>query len=150
MDSDAGFMTWLGGIRSEQETEKYLAWNLAHWAQFGFGLWVLRDPAQGNALAGRAAIRHLDVEGTDEVELGYGFFPRYWRQGLGTEVARELLRLGTGPLHLSTMVAITRHANVGSRRVLENAGLVYERDVDHDGIPHVLYRWPATRATRPA
>lgn len=145
MDSDPDFMAWLGGVRDAGQTEQYLSWNLGHWAEYGFGLWVLRD-AEGR-LAGRAVIRHLDVDGTDEVELGYGLLPRYWRQGLGTEVARELLRLGTHELHLTTMVAITRHTNIGSQRVLENAGLVYERDVDHDGIPHLLFRWRSSHPT---
>jgi hypothetical protein len=38
------------------------------------------------------------------------------------------------------MVAITTAANLGSQRVLIKAGLVYERDVDHEGVPHQLYR----------
>jgi hypothetical protein len=41
---------------------------------------------------------------------------------------------------LPTLVAITRHANVGSQRVLIKTGLVYERDINHDGVPHLLYR----------
>jgi ribosomal-protein-alanine N-acetyltransferase len=139
MDSDTQFMALLGGTRNEAETEAYMKWNLGHWADYGFGLFVLRD-VQDDRIAGRGAIRHLDVEGTDEVELGYGFFPHYWGRGLATEIAREFLRLGLTALHLPTLVAITRHSNVGSQRVLEKTGLVYQRDIDHDGVPHMLYR----------
>lgn len=138
MDCDADFMALLGGTRDAAQTQAYMDWNLQHWSDHGFGLWILRD-TDGRA-AGRAAIRHLDVEGTDEVELGYGFHPPYWRRGLATEVAKELLRLGRDELRLPTLVAITRHANVGSQRVLEKTGLIYERDIDHQGVPHLLYR----------
>jgi RimJ/RimL family protein N-acetyltransferase len=138
MDSDAEYMALLGGTRTAAETKAYLDFNLQHWDDYGFGLWMLRD--QAGAMAGRCAIRHLDVEGTDEVELGYGFHTRYWRQGLATEIAKELLRLGLEELHLPTMVAITRHSNIGSQRVLIKTGLVYQRDVDHEGVPHLLYR----------
>jgi RimJ/RimL family protein N-acetyltransferase len=139
MDSDPAFMALLGGTRDEPQTLAYMAKNLQHWSDHGFGLWVLRDPHE-TRVAGRAVIRHLDVEETDEVELGYGFHPQYWRRGLATEIARALLRLGREALRLPTLVAITRHANVGSQRVLIKTGLGYERDINHDGVPHQLYR----------
>jgi len=58
----------------------------------------------------------------------------------GAEIARELLRLGREELRRPSIVAITRPDNLGSQRVLVKTGLVYERDVDHEGIPHQLYR----------
>jgi RimJ/RimL family protein N-acetyltransferase len=112
--------------------------NLQHWSDHGFGLWVLRD--QDDRVAGRAVLRHLLVEGTDEVELGYGFHTQYWGRGLATEIAKTLLQLGREELRLPSLVAITRHVNLGSQRVLVKMGLVYERDVDHEGVPHLLYR----------
>ena len=138
MDSDARYMALLGGTRTEAETRAYLARNLKHWEDYGFGLWMLRD--LDGAIAGRCVLRHLEVGGADEVELGYGLHTGYWGRGLATEVARELLRLGRTELGRPSIVAITRHDNLGSQRVLEKAGLVYERDVDHEGVPHVLYR----------
>lgn len=138
MDSDAKYMALLGGTRDEAQTRAYLAKNLAHWDAYGFGLWMLRD-LEGR-IVGRCVLRHLDVEGTDEVELGYGLHTQYWGRGLATEIARELLRLGRSELGRPSIVAITRHDNVGSQRVLEKTGLVYERDVEHDGVPHLLYR----------
>jgi RimJ/RimL family protein N-acetyltransferase len=138
MDSDATYMALLGGARSAAETRVYMARNLRHWDDHGFGLWMLRD-TEGR-MAGRCVLRHLDVEGTDEVELGYGLHTQYWGRGLATEVARELLRLGLVELGRPTIVAITRHDNIGSQRVLVKTGLVYERDVDHEDVPHLLYR----------
>lgn len=138
MDSDPRYMALLGGTRDEAGTRVYLARNLKHWDDYGFGLWMLRD-VEGE-VAGRCVLRHLDVDGTDEVELGYGFHTRYWGRGLATEIAMELLRLGCTVLGRASIVAITTRANVGSQRVLEKTGLVYERDVQHDGVPHLLYR----------
>jgi len=140
MDTNPDYMALLGGVRSEESTRAYLERNLAHWELHSFGLWMLRDAAD-DRMAGRCVLRHLDVEGQDEIELGYGFLPRYWRKGLATEIARELLRLGRTELRAPTLVAITTAPNVGSQRVLLKTGLVYERDVLHDGIPHMLFRW---------
>jgi RimJ/RimL family protein N-acetyltransferase len=139
MDEDDGFMALLGGLRQEPGTKVYLEQNLKHWADHGFGLYMLRD-APTQAVIGRAILRHLDVERVDEIEIGYGFMPEYWGRGLATEVARELVRIGFEQLHLESMVAITTPANVASQRVMTKAGLVYERDIVHAGVPHRLFR----------
>lgn len=138
MDTNPDYMALLGGVRSEAKSRAYIEKNLAHWDRYNCGLWILRDTDR--RVAGRCVLRHQDVEGTDEIELGYGFFPRYWRKGLATEIARELLRLGLEELGAPSVVALTTTPNVGSQRVLVKTGLVYERDILHEGLPHMLFR----------
>lgn len=113
--------------------------NVKHWTDHGFGMWMLRDAASSTVI-GRAILRHLDVEGVDEVEVGYGFMPKYWGQGLATEIARACVRIGRDQLGLGSLVAITRPINVASQRVMLKAGLVDDRDIIHAGIPHLLFR----------
>jgi ribosomal-protein-alanine N-acetyltransferase len=139
MDQDEGFMAHLGGVRDEAASLAYLERNLAHWATHGFGLWMLRDPARG-PLIGRAVLRHLDVNDVDEVEVGYGFYPEYWGRGLATEVARACVRIAREQLGLASVVAVTRPMHSASQRVMLKAGLVYEREIIHEGLPHVLFR----------
>lgn len=138
MDSDAAYMARLGGTRSESQTRDYMARNLKHWDQHNFGLWVLRD--LDGQIAGRCVLRHLDVEGIDEIELGYGLHTPYWGKGLATEVAKELLSLGRSALARDTLVALTRTENLGSQRVLVKTGLALEREIAYDGVPHLLFR----------
>ena len=59
-------MAPLGGVKNETETREYLERNLNHWDAHGFGLWILRERA-GGPVIGRALLRHLDVEGRDEI-----------------------------------------------------------------------------------
>lgn len=139
MDQNELFMAHLGGVRDTAGTTTYLERNLAHWARHGFGLWILSHSGT-RAVVGRAVLRHVDVEGVDEVELGYGFFPEFWARGLATEIARACVGLGRGRLRLRSVVAITHPAHGASQRVLVKAGLGYERDIIHAGLPHVLFR----------
>lgn len=139
MDSDEKMMATLGGIRNPAGTAEYLARNLEHWTEYGFGIWMLRDVESGNML-GRAVLRHLEISGVDEVEVGYGFLPEFWGRGLATEIARACVRIGVEGLRLASLVAITLTTNGGSRRVLEKAGLLYQRDIVHSGLPHALFR----------
>jgi ribosomal-protein-alanine N-acetyltransferase len=139
MDENEQFMARLGGVRDTAGTVAYLEMNVKHWADHGFGMWMLRDAASF-AVIGRAILRHLDVEGVDEVEVGYGFMPDYWGRGLATEIALECVRLGFDPLGFRSLVAITTPDNLASQRVMTKTGLVYERDIVHAGTPHVLFR----------
>jgi ribosomal-protein-alanine N-acetyltransferase len=139
MDQDEQFMANLGGVRDEAGTERYLGWNLAHWSEHRFGLWMLRERATG-VMIGRAVLRHLEVEGVDEVETGYGFLPEFWGRGLATEVARACLDIGHDQLGLMSIVAITLPTNTASQRVLHRAGLEYEREIVHGALVHLLFR----------
>jgi RimJ/RimL family protein N-acetyltransferase len=146
MDQDDLFMAGLGGVRDELGTLAYLERNLAHWVEHGFGLWMLRDLGT-SAVIGRAVLRHLEVDGVDEVEVGYGFLPEFWGRGLATEVARACVRIGLGRLDLGSVVAVTLPTNFASRRVMEKAGLVYEREISHEGVAHLLFRVEPDRTT---
>ncbi|MFI5235130.1 MAG: GNAT family N-acetyltransferase [Gemmatimonadales bacterium] len=139
MHQDARTMANLGGVRDEVKTREYLAKNLAHWAEWGYGVWVVRETASPEII-GRACVRHLLLDGIDEIEIGYAFYPAYWRKGYATEVALACAEIGLNQLGWNSVVAVTSTANVGSQRVMAKAGMIYERDLLFGGIPHVLFR----------
>jgi RimJ/RimL family protein N-acetyltransferase len=139
MHRDAAVMAHLGGVRDDAQTAAYLARNLQHWTDYGFGLWILRD-AGGGEPVGRAVLRHLLVDGVDEVEVGYAFYPPFWGRGLATEIANACLELGRRRLHLTTIVAVTSPTNLASQHVLQKVGLVFEREFTHEGGLSSLFR----------
>src|SRR5579883_2572784 len=139
MHHDERVMATLGGVRSDDDTFRYLHKNLDHWKQYGYGLWVFRDKINGE-LAGRGGIRHLDIEGRDEVELAYALCVEFWGKGLATEMARELVKISFDKLVLPDLVALTLTTNKASQRVMEKAGFKYERDIIYTDLPHVVYR----------
>jgi RimJ/RimL family protein N-acetyltransferase len=149
MDSDPDFMAMLGGVRDAMGSAAYLARNLRHWDDYGFGLWMLRD-VLSQRFAGRAVLRHLLLDSTDEVEVGYGFYPEFWGRGLATEIAAACLQFGREELRLGSMVALTRADNVRSQRVMTKVGLLYERELTFEGLPHVLFRSRPAATTAPA
>ena len=76
----------------------------------------------------------LDVPGRPDqgpaegqAELGYRLLPRWWRQGLATEGARELVRQAFGDLGLRRVFAETMAVNAGSRAVLTAVGMRHVR-----------------------
>jgi RimJ/RimL family protein N-acetyltransferase len=89
---------------------------------------------------GRAVLRHLLVEGVDEVEVGYGFYPAFWGRGLATEITRVCLDLARNRLRRSTVVGVTTPGNLASQHVLVKNGLVYEREFMLDTMLMRLFR----------
>ncbi len=132
-------MTTLGGVRSDETTRQNLQDYITHWETHGFGLWLLRDRANG-ALAGRAGLKGINVGGNWEIELGYTFLPDYWGRGLATEIAAASLDVGFERLGLENLVCFTLTTNLASKRVMEKVGFVFEREIVHTGEATLLYR----------
>jgi len=126
-------------VRTEAESLGYLERNLAHWAEHGFGIWVLRDPDAGVPI-GRAGLRWVEVEGTPEVEIAYALCPEFWGRGIATDAARACVTIGREWLGTPSLVGLVLPTNLASQRVLQKAALVNERDVTYRGVRHFLYR----------
>jgi RimJ/RimL family protein N-acetyltransferase len=139
VDSDPVVMATLGGVRSENETWEGLWKALDHWERNGFGPWVFSDRATGERVGG-AALRRVELEGREEVEVGYRVAARWWGRGIATEMATALVAVARERLGLDEIVAYTLPDNLASRRVMEKAGFRYERDIEWASLPHVLYR----------
>lgn len=129
----------LGGLRPEARLRKDFDGFLEHWARYGFGVWLWRDPADGG-LIGHGGLRHFEVEGEAELELLYALRSESWGLGLATELAAASLEVGFTRLGLEDVVAFTLTTNKASRRVMEKVGMRYERDITHADLPHVLLR----------
>jgi ribosomal-protein-alanine N-acetyltransferase len=139
MHADPAVMATLGGVRDRAQTVSYLEGNVSHWRRHGFGIYGLRDGTTGRFM-GRAGLRWAQVEGAHEVEVAYALRADAWGRGLATATCRELLVLGGRAQLAAEVVAFTLPSNRGSRRVMEKTGFKYEREFEHAGTPHVLYR----------
>lgn len=152
-NADPEVRQWLGGVRGAQETREQLVDVIEpHWEEYGYGVYALFekeaecDASGARELVGRAGLERVPVDvgeaigEPDAVELLYALAPAYWGRGYATEIAGALTGLALGPLDLDSVVAYTLPHNQRSRHVLEKSGFVYERDILHETLPHVLYR----------
>ncbi len=126
-------------LPTELEIIEGLAAKVAHWEQHGFGLWLLRDRATGE-MVGRGGLQQTFVASVHEVEVGWSIVPERWGEGLATELALTSISVAFDDLRLPEVVAFTLPDNIASRRVMEKASFTYEREIQHAGLPHVLYR----------
>jgi RimJ/RimL family protein N-acetyltransferase len=119
-----------------------------HWERHGFGLWLLSDAAT-DELVGRGGLQYTYASELEAVEVAWAIVPGRWGQGLATELARVSVAVAFDALGLSEVIAYTLPDNLASRRVMEKAGFVYQREIEHAGLRHVLYRQSARRDCPP-
>jgi RimJ/RimL family protein N-acetyltransferase len=133
---DPAVVRTLGGPRTLAQIDAKIDRLVAMWRSAGFGVYTLRE---GDVACGYAGLAPTDAGGRDSVEILYGFAPTVWRRGLATEAARALVELALGGLGLPEVCGFTWTENLGSRRVLELAGLVYRFEFVRADLPHRYY-----------
>lgn len=129
------YLSVSGPIPREQ-VKVFLTRSREFWDAQGFGQLALIHKEQ-DRLIGYCGFKFLDETG--EVELLYGLAHDYWNQGLVTEAAKACLRFAFEETSLERIVAVARHANAGSYRVMEKAGMRYEKEALHHGLDVVSY-----------
>ena len=111
----------------------------AHWHDHGFGPWVLIERESG-AFAGRGGLHWTTVEETAMVELAWSVEPELHGNGYATEMAEAAVAWAR-ELRFEELVALVLPANLPSRQVAEKVGCEEAGEVDHAGLPHLLFRW---------
>ncbi|MDP2709822.1 MAG: GNAT family N-acetyltransferase [Solirubrobacteraceae bacterium] len=127
--SDEDAMRLLGGPRDLSGTRFALERSMTQQELAGFSFWPVFERESG-LLIGEAGLFPLSPDGPD-VALGYAFGGPYWGRGYATEASRAVIAEAFGALGMERLVAITREANLGSRRVLTKLGFQVE------GVRHV-------------
>ncbi|HTV41469.1 MAG TPA: GNAT family N-acetyltransferase [Candidatus Baltobacteraceae bacterium] len=74
-----------------------------------------------------------------EMELGYRLQRNFWGRGLATEGSKALLGKAFNEWGYEKVCARTLADNAASRRVMERAGLCFERDFHYDA--DMLHGW---------
>ena len=120
-----------------EQTESEINDSAERFASNGCGLWGARlreDPM----LIGFCGYRPF--HDPPQLQLLYGFFPNSWSKGLATEAARAMIRFGFENLGLDWVDASADAPNVASFRVMEKAGMTYDRREEVNGLDTISYR----------
>jgi RimJ/RimL family protein N-acetyltransferase len=123
----------------EADLQEMLGNDERHWADHGFGPWILQE-REGGAVVGRAGLRWTEVDSRLAVELPWAVGSPYWGRGYATEAAVAAIEWGRS-LDLPEVVALVMAVNRRSRRVAEKAGMREDGSTEHAGLPHLVFRY---------
>jgi RimJ/RimL family protein N-acetyltransferase len=95
---------------------------------WGFGLWAVVHRADLRVIGYCGRPLFDDVDGREEIEIGYRLNRPYWGRGLATETAGAAREYALGHLGLRRRIALIDPENVRSVRVSAKSGLRHEKD----------------------
>ena len=111
----------------------------AYYREHGYGHWAVVRRDDG-AFLGRCGLLLQEVDGTPEVEVGYGFDPAHWGQGYATEAARAVRDWAFRRLEVRHLVSLILPENLPSLGVAERNGMGWWTDADFRGQRVRVYR----------
>ena len=115
------------GVKTPEDAVRYIENGpVAMYKRMGFGLYMveLRDVGEPIGMCGL-----IKREGLNDVDLGFAFLPRFWRNGYAFESASAVMCYGRKVLGLRRIVAILSPDNHRSSKLLEKLGFCCEGTV---------------------
>ena len=137
-----------GGPRTHEQAADWLAGDIDHWDQAGFGVWVFFE-SESESFVGRGGLRRIEICGRPTVEVALALLPETWGRGYASEMASKAVEAARA-LGLAEVCGLTLPTNIASQRALEKAGLGHEREVEHAGLRHWFGRLALASPAPPA
>nr|WP_251048341.1 GNAT family N-acetyltransferase [Halomonas sp. ISL-56] len=127
------------GVCDEAATRRFIEWCLKSYASHSIGPLALVEKVSGK-LVGFCGVGTEEVNGVEEIGLGYRLAKQYWSKGLASEAVQAVLNDAFSQKQLSSVVAIIEPENIASLKVAAKAGFSTFDIYDFHGRPVRLYR----------
>jgi ribosomal-protein-alanine N-acetyltransferase len=121
-----------------KEVEEWIGRNIQRYRREGYGLWAMLLKDSGD-LIGDCGCALQEVEGRNEVEVGYHVRRDLWSKGYATEAALACMEYAFVRLGATRVISMIRPKNLQSRRVAEKNGMVCEKIIFWREYEHCIY-----------
>ncbi|MEH1926401.1 GNAT family N-acetyltransferase [Nostoc sp.] len=136
---DAESMRYYPKPFDSEMVEKWIDRQRRNYAQHGLGLWAMVLKATGEVI-GDCGLVWQEVEGHQELEIGYHVRRDQQMQGYATEAASTCQEYAFNVLDTARrVISLIRPENIPSRRVAEKNGLKIVQETLWRDIPHYIY-----------
>jgi len=98
---------------------------------------ILRETGQ---LIGQCGLLLQEVDGIQELEIGYSILPQYWKQGFATEAARACKQYAIDNKLCNSLISIIQVDNIGSQKVALNNGMQIEKTTTYHNNTVYIFR----------
>ncbi|WP_185153389.1 GNAT family N-acetyltransferase [Fulvivirga lutimaris] len=116
-------------VESMAEIEKAIETRHNDYRNYGFGRLAVIHRETGEFI-GWAGLTYLPE--FDKVDIGYRLKKKYWGMGFATEASKAIIDYGFNVLNLDLIIAIAMPGNKASIRIMEKAGMMYDKQAPYD------------------
>lgn len=127
--SDPIAMTYFPAVHTRESSKEWIDRNIASYRDNAYGLWALVDKSEQVIVGYCGLILQKDVDGEDEVEIGYGLIRKYWGQGYATEAALACKEYVFKELGLRRTISLIDPGNQASIEVAKRNGMQLEKRI---------------------
>ncbi|MET1260179.1 GNAT family N-acetyltransferase [Flagellimonas sp. DF-77] len=93
-----------------------------------------------NTLIGLCGLLIQEVDGIQELEIGYSVLPNYWKQGYAFEAARACKQFAFDHRLADSLISIIHIDNLPSRKVALKNGMLLEKQTTYKANPVHIFR----------
>ena len=136
--ANTGFMRFSLGVFTREQTRAFVD-KIIGWERRGLPSQFALIHRSDNRLIGYCGFSHQQVDGTEEIEIGYRLDPDYWSRGLATEGAQAVRDHAFRDLKLPRVISLIHPDNLRSRRVAEKNGMKIEKKTVFRGFPTLVF-----------
>jgi RimJ/RimL family protein N-acetyltransferase len=137
--SDPVAMQYFPKTFNVEETKAWIQTVFTHYEKHGAGLWACHLRSTKEFVGQCGLYFQSNIDGQDEVEVGYHFVRKFWHQGLATEAAKGVMQYARKKLGFKRLISIIRPENMPSRRVAGRNGFVPEKEITYKGNKAIVY-----------
>ncbi len=127
--SDKDVMKYVGGTQSPEKIKEKLNLYSDFYKKNGYAFCAMiwRETDEFIGVGGLQ-----QSEPSFETEVGYTVDKKFWGRGIATECTLGCLEFGFNKINLEKIIALTHSQNIGSIRVLEKAGMKFDKEVKNN------------------
>ena len=114
-------------VHSIEEAAQYIQDKMInHYSKHGYGNYLMSKKSDGTKVGCISLYNREDVEGVD---IGFALLPEYMKQGFAYEGANKIKSIAKNSLKLSGITAFTTKENIGSQKLIEKLGLLFNKTI---------------------
>ncbi|MDQ2854453.1 MAG: GNAT family N-acetyltransferase [Chloroflexota bacterium] len=138
LSQDPDVMRYVGdrAVPTFQDTWRWIAGWLGHWAMRGYGQWAIEERSSGRLIGRAGIINPADWPGA---EVGYLLGRSWWGHGYATEAAQAAMNWGFEQIGFADLLSLIDPANEASIAVATRLGESLRGETDLWGHTVLIY-----------
>lgn len=117
---------------------KWIQKQLDRYEQGNYGMLALIEKTSG-AFVGQCGLLTQEIDGKNELEIGYSLIPKFWGSGYASEAAQFVKAWAWKHLDVATIISIIKTDNIPSQKVATKMGMKPEKNVVWKDIEVAVY-----------
>lgn len=133
------FFPQVPGLSIESKAEQWIEKQILRYSEKRFGLQALIDKQTGE-MVGQCGLLLQEVDGVEELEVGYHIFREFWGRGYAPEAARAFINYGFQEKLSNSIISIIHSENTNSQRVAAKNNLKLDKQTIWRDVPALIFR----------